>query len=733
MSYLDTRVGVYLYGKNKKTGKDYYQLSEKRSVPLGELLKSGESRHLIRQYRRTRKYDIKKQIASYTPAGFYPEKRTKTTTPQQQTGLVQIDIDGKSNPREDWVLYRDYLFREYPFIAVAAISCGGEGIYLLINTTGFENYDGHYFAAVKLFSEREELVIDTAVSSSNEVRFLSLPEDCLIREDADVFTEVTVKPKNEYENATQEGDGALIEVPKAQRGKMQRENVVRFITANIHNGVPINEVKVYLTQHCEDYMSRDSHMYGNAEGYCDLADDLYNRYADQFNQAIEKGRKATLTRAAGGGSSKAAIVHPATQEREKAMRDSEKLRTAIDWVQSRCVYDVIGDQYVTTEGTTNPDKEYAAYNKLSDDMTFIERHFFVTAFATGDIERVNSIKRWGQSLPEWDKKDHIRKLAGYMPAEDPAQAELFLKGWLIRTFIQAVNPEDRDETSIVNRWFLILHQHKEESGKSSFLQWLAPRLEWVKLSGLEENKDGYSAMAKYMLVLDEELAGLGSFRYNERLKAMVSTSKVDVRPPYMKADISMPRVASFCGSTNNDKIFSPTESNTRFLVIPLKDFDFEWKQYVKNVDRAQLWAQVKHLATTDWLDSNDAAIKNYRNEINQTLLKDSEERYVVETYLERTDDGTIMQTEQIAEQLRETFNYTKINLITLGQSLRKLYGERVNGYVNGGRRKGYPVRFKKGESGSESIARLSPREDDFGPRSVLTRAGLAKRKARLSH
>jgi hypothetical protein len=733
MSYLDTRVGVYLYGKNKKTGKDYYQLSEKRSVPLGELLKSGESRHLIRQYRRTRKYDIKKQIASYTPAGFYPEKRTKTTTPQQQTGLVQIDIDGKSNPREDWVLYRDYLFREYPFIAVAAISCGGEGIYLLINTTGFENYDGHYFAAVKLFSEREELVIDTAVSSSNEVRFLSLPEDCLIREDADVFTEVTVKPKNEYENATQEGDGALIEVPKAQRGKMQRENVVRFITANIHNGVPINEVKVYLTQHCEDYMSRDSHMYGNAEGYCDLADDLYNRYADQFNQAIEKGRKATLTRAAGGGSSKAAIVHPATQEREKAMRDSEKLRTAIDWVQSRCVYDVIGDQYVTTEGTTNPDKEYAAYNKLSDDMTFIERHFFVTAFATGDIERVNSIKRWGQSLPEWDKKDHIRKLASYVPAVDPVQAELFLKGWLQRVFIQAVNPEDRDETSIVNRWFLILHQHKEESGKSSFLQWLAPRLEWVKLSGLEENKDGYSAMAKYMLVLDEELAGLGSFRYNERLKAMVSTSKVDVRPPYMKADISMPRVASFCGSTNNDKIFSPTESNTRFLVIPLKDFDFEWKQYVKNVDRAQLWAQVKHLATTDWLDSNDAAIKNYRNEINQTLLKDSEERYVVETYLERTDDGTIMQTEQIAEQLRETFNYTKINLITLGQSLRKLYGERVNGYVNGGRRKGYPVRFKKGESGSESIARLSPREDDFGPRSVLTRAGLAKRKARLSH
>src|SRR5689334_5265485 len=103
MSYLDVRVGVYLYGKNQKTGKDYYRLNEKRSVPLGILLRSGDSRFLIKEYRRTKKYDVKKQIASFTPSGFYADKRTKGTAPDPQTGLVQIDIDGKSNPREDWV------------------------------------------------------------------------------------------------------------------------------------------------------------------------------------------------------------------------------------------------------------------------------------------------------------------------------------------------------------------------------------------------------------------------------------------------------------------------------------------------------------------------------------------------------------------------------------------------------------------------------------------------------
>jgi predicted P-loop ATPase len=312
------------------------------------------------------------------------------------------------------------------------------------------------------------------------------------------------------------------------------------------------------------------------------------------------------------------------------------------------------------------------------------------------MPKFSSLKQWGESLPKWDKKDWIKKLVEHIPAVDKVQAELYLKGWLIRVYIQACNPKDQDDNSIVNRWFLIFHQQKQESGKSAFFRWLAPNPKWVKGNGLEDNKDGYIALCRYMLVLDDELGGLSRLQQQERIKSMVSSSKIDVRPPYGKVDLSVSRTASFCGSTNHDDIFPPSEGTTRFLMLPLKDQDFGWEKYITDIDKVKLWSQVKHLASTSWLKVNTPALVKYREETNKNYVREDLESFVVTRFLQLDNDSpVVLSTGDIMRVLcDQDYGYNNLNINRLGQALKKVFGDRVNGFSKGNKRtKGYKVKI----------------------------------------
>lgn len=381
---------------------------------------------------------------------------------------------------------------------------------------------------------------------------------------------------------------------------------------------------------------------------------------------------------------------------QKRLKEFEKLRMSKEWVDHRVTFDIFTNQYLAGDKITNHSSEYNAYNTQADDKTFIEKHFFQNAFECDDMTKFSSLKKWGEDLPKADKTDWIKKLVSFIPAVDPVQAELYLKGWLIRVYIQAVNPKNQDDNSIVNRWFLIFHQQKQESGKSAFFRWLAPDPKWVKGNGLEDNKDGYIALCRYMLVLDDELGGLSRVQQQERIKAMVSSSKIDVRPPYGKVDLSVSRTASFCGSTNHEDIFPPSEGTTRFLMLPLKDEDFGWEKYITQINKVKLWAQVKQLAATDWLKVNTPAIVKYRDETNKNYIREDLESFVVSRFIEQDDStpivvsaGDIMRTLCDAD-----YGYSNLNINRLGQALKKALGDRVNGVgKNNKRTKGYKVKI----------------------------------------
>lgn len=397
---------------------------------------------------------------------------------------------------------------------------------------------------------------------------------------------------------------------------------------------------------------------------------------------------------------KALLQIEAGTTEQKRLKEHEKLITAKEWVESHVKYDTFQGQYLNGEQTTGPAAEYEAYNSTADEKTFIEKHYFQNAFEVDRMPKVSAVKEWGSKLPKWDKKDWIKKLAEYIPAKDKRQAEVFLKGWLIRAYIQAVNPQDLDYNSIVNRWFLILYQHRQESGKSGFFRWLSPVPEWVKENGLEDDKDGYIALARYLFVLDDELGILSRISQLERLKSMVSISKIDVRLPYGKSDVRFARTASFCGSTNNEDIFPPSEGTTRFLVLPLTENEFDWQDYTTKIDRTKLWAQVKHLASTTWLKDNNAEIIKYRSETNTRFIKEDIESFVVTRFIRSNNDsGIVMRAGDIMRTLCGTdYGYNNINMVRLGQALKKQFGDRVFGWsVEGEKCRGYKVKMLPSE------------------------------------
>jgi predicted P-loop ATPase len=242
---------------------------------------------------------------------------------------------------------------------------------------------------------------------------------------------------------------------------------------------------------------------------------------------------------------------------------------------------------------------------------------------------------------------------------------------------------------------LILHQQKQDSGKSGFFRWLSPYPAWVKENGLEDNKDGYIALGRYLFVLDDELGGLTRVTQHERIKAMISTSKVDVRPPYARVDVKLDRTASFCGSTNNTDVFPSAEGTTRFLLLPLKEDVFKWEEYTKQVDRTKLWAEVKALVATDWLKINTPAIIEYRTATNIGYARDDQESYVVERFIRASevDDGKVLRAGDIMREMCDTeYGYANLNIVRLGQALRKIFGERVFGHSPDGKEcRGYKV------------------------------------------
>jgi len=194
--------------------------------------------------------------------------------------------------------------------------------------------------------------------------------------------------------------------------------------------------------------------------------------------------------------------------------------------------------------------------------------------------------------------------------------------WLISAYAVVAR---KSEDSFRNRGVLVFFG-RQSMGKTTFLRnlvganWGGNKLWFGEGMTLDPDvKDSRISVISYWIT---ELAELENTTKKEMsvLKAFLTNSEDSLRKPYAAEETSFTRRTVFAGTVNEKGFLTDPTGNTRFWVIPVKEF-----KMIDKIDMQQVWAEVKEL---------------YDNKVQWHLTQDEEER-LNETNLEYVSEDSV--------------------------------------------------------------------------------------------
>lgn len=284
-SPLDVEVGVYRWGRQG----GYYWA---RSEPLREIITANGEGEKIGKLRKMKpgsmRSKFKYTIEAFTPSGNYGKApRIIDGKLISSTHQIQLDFDKQK------IDYKK-LFKKYPWITVAAPSCGGGGVFLLVNTENKKPYEDYFYALTEFF-RKQKLTVDEAVSSVNELRYCGLGSEALLREHPKAWQEAIKRPATPITSLPVRGDGKVIELPASKLGEMHYQDVVPWVAKNNHNGTSVKDLVEYVKKIGPDKIfSPLSHL--KLDSFSELVKKVYEKYATQHGETsteVSVGPKST--------------------------------------------------------------------------------------------------------------------------------------------------------------------------------------------------------------------------------------------------------------------------------------------------------------------------------------------------------------------------------------------------------------------------------------------------------
>lgn len=212
--------------------------------------------------------------------------------------------------------------------------------------------------------------------------------------------------------------------------------------------------------------------------------------------------------------------------------------------------------------------------------------------AAGNIQAVaersayNPAIDWIRSTP-WDGETRIESLFECLTLTDPSKSQiswtLFCK-WLRGAAAILCGRASKFEH------VLVLVDPTGGIGKTRFFNTLCPSAFQADGVALNVNdKDSILHVVSKWLVELGEIGATFSKSDTEALKAFLSRSFDEVRPPYARAANQYPRRTAFFGSVNNVRFLVDDTNNRRFWPIEVSAVDYQHR-----VDMQQVWAEALH-------------------------------------------------------------------------------------------------------------------------------------------
>lgn len=309
----------------------------------------------------------------------------------------------------------------------------------------------------------------------------------------------------------------------------------------------------------------------------------------------------------------------------------------------------------------------------------------------------NPIQEYFDRLPEWDGTDFLSQLSDRIEAEeeiiDSETKTLYLKRWLIGVIAKGYAHQKHDQMLILTG--------PQGVGKSSFFQRIFPGID---KSGNFSNpyyankpefdpsdKDSKILLTNSLLInLDE----MSSFNKKDiaKVKGLITQDTVTVRKPYARRAETLPAIASFCGSTNENDFLSDLTGSRRFLTIPVKSIDYENinTEFIQGV-----WTQAfalfkqgeKHYFSEDEIKKID--------ELNASYQAVSPEVEAIQDYFIESETSTMNATEILGYLNEITLDKKlKFSIQAIGKALSSLGYKKKSVRTPRGPQKQYKIDIK---------------------------------------
>ena len=324
--------------------------------------------------------------------------------------------------------------------------------------------------------------------------------------------------------------------------------------------------------------------------------------------------------------------------------------------------------------------------------------YYSSTLSSENIDRLRWIDVATKRLPKWDGKPRIEQLSNHFILVDKNQRELFNKVfrfWIIKAAEMIANPNNE---IAVNRLVFCVQSDKQGIGKTTFGRMLTTSFNEGVIPSVYEmdrpdfGKDAMIQLATNTLVMLDDISNWQSGKL-KKLKAIISSKNIKVRPPYGAYTVSKPRTASFFATTN-ELGFLNEENDTRWAVFRISDIN---KAY-NDIDMNQVWSEAFYYTEDSEEVLFTEEMKEFCIQLSSKHQLKTELDEIVIQWFEECDDSspTYDLYEQLPYDVKKLLGNGQGAVSKLGKSFSRVFGSN-NRYTSGGYTK-WRLRFKSNRS-----------------------------------
>ena len=211
-----------------------------------------------------------------------------------------------------------------------------------------------------------------------------------------------------------------------------------------------------------------------------------------------------------------------------------------------------------------------------------------TAIESMHIEDYHPVKHYFATLPEWDGQDRITPLMRRLTHDEVMVG--YLSRWMLAFVAQA---QGREGALYANSVAPILISEQQGWHKSTFCRMLLPpalRMFYTDNFNLTAESQCERRLTDCLLINLDEYDRY-SARKQSTLKNLMQMPSLRVRKAYARNATTLPRIASFIGTSNTPHLLTDTTGSRRFLCVELS----EMIDVNTPIAHEQLYAQCLHL------------------------------------------------------------------------------------------------------------------------------------------